>query len=305
MSKATRRQEWFDRGVQALVSARPGAPSLYCCPLCIRGFDTANPHLSLEDVPPKNAGGRPLLLTCKKCNNTHGSGLDHHIKAGRELQEILEGTREIRGYIRSGDKRMAVKGTVFGENNALRELEGKSNPPERNAVEESFKSLVGTNAMSQEIHVEFSLKYNEWRERVAWLRVAYLYLTAYLGYTFVLRDVMNPIREQLDHPDEKRVPQVIKKLIGPIPEDCMVSVSSPAELRSFAVKLKRWIFFFPGFVDTDSFYERLAMLPEKGMLSVSGGRLELPSEPMFLCDFHLDYAQYLAFEQAGRLGDGV
>ena len=308
MPEATdyRRRQWFDLGVRALVAARPGAPNVYCCPLCIRGSDTAHPSvLSLEDVPPKSVGGKPLLLTCRQCNNRHGSDLDSHIKAGRDLRDIVEGKRETWGRLRVGENRMTVKGTVFGEDNALEEIAGKSNPPERDAVQSHLESLAGKDASGGEFHFEFSIKHNEWRERVAWLRVAYLYLSALLGYTFVLREVLNPVRDQFRRPDEKLVPQVIKTMIDPIPEDCIVSISRPAELVSFAVKLRRWMFFFPGFVDTDSFYSRLSELPEKGELSVSGKRLDIPTEPKFLCDFHPELARYLALQQSGESRDVV
>jgi len=295
------RQAWFDLGVRAFTAARPGAPNVYCCPLCIHGFNTRHiDMLSIEDVPPQSIGGKPLLLTCRKCNNTCGTELDCHIKAGRDLQEILEGTRETRGRLRVGENRATVKGTIFGDSNILREVNRKSNPLERDAVRSFFKNLVTTEAIGQEFHFEFSMKYDEWRERIAWLRVAYLYLFALLGYTFVLRDALNPIREQFRRPDEKLVPQIIKVMTEPIPDNCMVSISCPTELRSFGVKLHRWMFFFPGLVDSDSFYERLSALPEKGMISVTGQPLEFPTEPKFLCDLNPDIRTYLAHRQAGE-----
>lgn len=307
MSEVTddRRRRWFDMGVQAFGAARPGAPDVYPCPLCARGFNTPHPSvLSFEDVPPKSVGGKPLLLTCRQCNNKHGSDLDSHIQAGRNLREIVEGKRETWGRLRVGEDRMTVKGTVFAEDNALEEMSGKSNPAERDAVESFVESQAGKDAIGSELHFEFSIKHNEWKERVAWLRVAYLYLSALLGYTFVLREVLNPIRDQFRRPDEKLVPQLIKTMVDPIPEDCIVSISRPSELVSFAVKLQRWTFFFPGFVDTDSFYSRLAELPERGELSVSGKRLDFPTEPKYLCDFHPELARYLALQQSGESRDG-
>ena len=32
--------------------------------------------LSVEDVPPRHSGGRPLVLTCKACNSTAGHSID-------------------------------------------------------------------------------------------------------------------------------------------------------------------------------------------------------------------------------------
>jgi hypothetical protein len=291
-----RRAAWFDLGAQAFAAARPGAPHVYCCPLCIRGFEPgSSADLSLEDVPPKSVGGKPLLLTCTRCNNTHGTLLDSHLKAGAELSEVLEGTRETWGRLRVGDDRMTVKGTVFAENNHLVEVPGKGNPPERDAVQTHLESLTS----GDEFHFELSLRYDEWKERLAWLRVAYLYLSALLGYTFVLREVLNPIRDQFNHPSERIVPQVIRTLVDPTPGDFIVSVSQPAELVSFAVKLQRWMFFFPGFVDTEDFYARLEQLPDRGQLSATGKPLDIPTEPRFECDFHPELAQYLAQQQAG------
>jgi hypothetical protein len=52
----------------------------YICPICNQIFsselliqtdDNLNP-LTLEDVPPKKLGGKPILLTCKNCNNEIG-----------------------------------------------------------------------------------------------------------------------------------------------------------------------------------------------------------------------------------------
>jgi hypothetical protein len=300
-----KRQQWFDRGVKALAAARPTAPRVYCCPLCLRGFDLAHMDLlSIEDVPPRSVGGRPLLLTCKQCNNRHGTELDAHIKAGRDLGEILQGSRETWGRLRVGDDRMAVKGTVFGESNELREVAGKSCPAEREAVERFFHGLAGTDATGSEFHFEFAIRHDEWRERVGWLRVAYLYLSALLGHAFVLREVMHPIRDQFQRPDEELVPQIIKTMADPVCEDRIVSVSQPNDLRSFVVQLRRWTFFFPGFVGEDSFYDRLTALPEKGELLLTGNPLAMPREPVYECDFHPEFARLLALHQDDKLAPG-
>jgi len=295
-----RRLKWYERGVRALVAARPTAPQVYCCPLCLRGFDAAHLDLlSIEDVPPRSVGGKPLLLTCRECNNRHGTELDAHIKAGRDLGEVLAGSRETFGRLRVGDERMAVKGTVFGERNELSEMIGKSHPAERDAVQGFFEGLAGGDATGCEFQFEFSMRHDEWRERVGWLRVAYLYLFALLGHTFVLREVMNPIRTQFQRPDEKLVPQIIKTMVEPVAEPRMVSVSRPHDLRSFVVQLERWTFFFPGFVGEDSFCERLAALPERGELSLTGQQLTVPREPVFAGDFHPDVIRLLALGQRG------
>jgi hypothetical protein len=90
-SKATERQQikgrWFDIGAAAFERVFPGArarrfPEIenpYICPLCERPFPRtaiADGTLTFEDAPPKSYGGKPVALSCKGCNNTHGSSLD-------------------------------------------------------------------------------------------------------------------------------------------------------------------------------------------------------------------------------------
>jgi hypothetical protein len=69
---------------------------IYFCPLCQRpflkalAFDQAQSvFLTKEDVPPKHCGGRPLLLTCKICNNDLGSDIDSHIEKQLSIEPFL------------------------------------------------------------------------------------------------------------------------------------------------------------------------------------------------------------------------
>src|SRR5687768_4713615 len=92
---------WFHAGYRAfsaafptLVEKVPFSP-FYVCPLCLRAFSQATVAFGLltcDHVPPKNVGGRRLVLTCKSCNEQSGYALDHH--AGREddVLSFLTGT---------------------------------------------------------------------------------------------------------------------------------------------------------------------------------------------------------------------
>lgn len=50
--------------------------------------------VTIEDVPPKSIGGRPLVLTCRWCNHRSGQLLDANIRIGRDLNEVAEGKRD-------------------------------------------------------------------------------------------------------------------------------------------------------------------------------------------------------------------
>src|ERR1700712_3923958 len=71
---------WFDAGAAALSRVTTGTPSrVYACPLCRYPFvreAVAAHELTMEHVPAGRLGGRELVLTCRRCNNTAGSALE-------------------------------------------------------------------------------------------------------------------------------------------------------------------------------------------------------------------------------------
>src|SRR5918993_3412934 len=72
------KERWFRRGAFALGMHFPAASGKgYGCPICLR----ASLHVAsftVEDVPLRKVGGRPLVLTCYRCNNDAGHQLDAH-----------------------------------------------------------------------------------------------------------------------------------------------------------------------------------------------------------------------------------
>jgi hypothetical protein len=83
MSGAELREQWFEWGAAALTRATRGVVTdRYRCPLCLKDFKREDAKsgdaLTLEDVPPANMGGKPLVLTCRRCNSSAGAALDSH-----------------------------------------------------------------------------------------------------------------------------------------------------------------------------------------------------------------------------------
>jgi hypothetical protein len=80
------KERWFRNGTEALVSAFPRAAGVgYVCPLCL-GASQSIEAFTVEDVPPRKVGGRPLVLTCKPCNDYGGSELDVHWSNVRTIE---------------------------------------------------------------------------------------------------------------------------------------------------------------------------------------------------------------------------
>jgi len=75
---------------------------VYVCPLCItrdrlQAFHRealATAQLTVEHLPPRRAGGRPLVLTCAACNHGAGTALDAHAKAAGRLDAGPDGRLE-------------------------------------------------------------------------------------------------------------------------------------------------------------------------------------------------------------------
>lgn len=78
-------EEMFSRLAVDLAATRPGLVDSVLCPLCLRslGRETLNSQgddrLTVEHIVPSALGGGLITLTCKKCNNSHGSEVDAHL----------------------------------------------------------------------------------------------------------------------------------------------------------------------------------------------------------------------------------
>lgn len=77
---------WFDLGAEAIARVLPGYPRSSVCPWCLTGFLPAAldlGSLTRDHAPPRSLGGAPLVLTCRKCNNSAGSRLNAHMRVMR------------------------------------------------------------------------------------------------------------------------------------------------------------------------------------------------------------------------------
>jgi hypothetical protein len=280
-----KRLEWFKKGVEALAYARPDAPRLYCCPICLRGFDNPN-ILTIEDVPPKSIGGKPLVLTCGVCNNRSGHLLDAHIKTGRDLREIAQGKRDTR--IRFGmDGHTITANALFRPGGIyITGVPENSDPHAHRSLFAKLNEVAATGSKDWKFSIELIVRHNPWREAVGWLRVAYLYAFAALGYNFILRPELNIIREQFQKPNDRIVPQAMKHTGSPSGNG-LSFVYSPTELRGIIVRLDVNLFFFPAYVEASTLYDRLASYPSTGQkLTMSGIHIDLPKRPLFEFDYH-------------------
>lgn len=176
---------------------------MYICPLCLFGYskaalDQTSPNpLTLEDVPPKSVGGRPILLTCKHCNNQAGR------KHDEKILDFLKGASFIKR-----EPNIAVKAFVRFPNGLKIKAEVKHTPknkmvfnlkyPSSMYVDEKLKAFFSKEG---EKTINFSLQIPT-KELICapLLRIGLLLAFYYLGNRILFeenyRKILNIIKPQ-------------------------------------------------------------------------------------------------------------
>jgi hypothetical protein len=238
-----------------------------------------------EDVPPKSVGGRPLLLTCRECNNSSGHLLDAHIRSGQDLKEMAEGRREVPIRLTQFGQTISAVATFGPGHISIAGLPKQSDPRAHEALFAELDRVAASGSRDWDVKITTSTRHSPQREGVGWLRVAYLYASAALGYQWVMRPELERIRDQFRRPDERLVPATMKHTDTATGGDGISFVYSPRELRSVLVRLDRNLFFFPNFNEASSFYDRLeAQQQSPATLKIEGVHIDLPTKPLFLFD---------------------
>ncbi len=212
---------------------------MYICPLCLRGYTKValdqnfhNP-LTIEDVPPKSLGGKPLLLTCKECNSKGGylldSALNQHLQSQWFL--ILSPGAKVVGKV-SVNKLGAVNSTIkFGEKREIFfQVDGKNYMVKKH-IQELQSSESGGD-------INFTVKIpNPTRATVAILKIGFLLSFNYLGNLMLLSPNIEKIVRQINHPDQKILPHTSVTKINQDEhyKKGLYFLTSPENYRSFFV----------------------------------------------------------------------
>ena len=96
-TNAELREKLFHAYSGDLSDCLPQFNGVFICPLCHKSFDKsslAKDELALEHCVPRCLGGKTLTLTCKRCNNKHGSKLDAQLLEWREREDHATGLRD-------------------------------------------------------------------------------------------------------------------------------------------------------------------------------------------------------------------
>ncbi len=255
--RAARRQVLWSRGVEAIQ--RLGGPRVYICPLCVRSFaENQLGVLTFEDVPPKRLGGRPLLLTCKECNDKGGHDVDHHAITEDQLLRVASGQTYRRSpvHVSFADLEVAAELRKEGNTNVISLL-----PPPCNRLTriQDLADAARTWADGTEFQIRLRKGYIPRRSEISWLRSAYLLAFAWLGYRYVYRDLLDIVRAQIREPATRHV-GAFCGYTGAADARRIIAIQEPEWLRGIAVSAHGRIVLLPLFDEDHGFYERFAEL---------------------------------------------
>lgn len=216
---------------------------LYLCPICGKGYpeeSVVTGELTLEDVPPRNMGGRGLLLTCKKCNSKAGHKIDYHIKSQLDLQNLAttligqSDGEETSGNIVINDERFSVTIQRKDECAEFKLIKEANDPKKVNKLKD-FLAMLSAKGNSDDLkfNINKTVKLDYRLLKIAFLKSGFLLLTAMLGYRYAFDKRLSVVREQISNPT--------KDLLGtsfwiepgndqPYPKRRIILVSDPLPL---------------------------------------------------------------------------
>jgi hypothetical protein len=303
-----RRQQWFADGAAALRrtataieqdtgvgAVLPPHGDFYACPCCLDAYGPAalDTHdLTDEHVPPKNAGGKKLVLTCKSCNNEAGSRLDAHADRRTAAEDLRAG----RGTGRTHRVEVAIDGTILrytmidvGEAVLLSVAPTANNPADIDDAERTLDDWAAAGVVDGRFGFRLTQKVSLHQARLSWVRAAYLAAFAAFGYRYAFLTQLAPLRAQLAEPETELLPPLdMIDCDAPADRRQLLVIREPVELRSLAVSIGQHTLFLPA-PDEPRPFQTIA--EELGELAAAvrrprllGAEVPWPTEPQYALD---------------------
>lgn len=170
----------------------------YICPFCKEPF-TSNQleELSEEHAPQNALGGAKIAVTCKKCNNGYGGNIDSDLKTFVLRHEFNKGipNAEVEYELAPG-----LHGSLY--HNEKGDVQFKINTKKCDPKKsEPFIEVTGDGTILNG-KIKLPSKYNAPSASAGLYKSAYIILFKYTGYNFLLNDHYQPLRDQIENPDD-------------------------------------------------------------------------------------------------------
>lgn len=181
------------------------AKDVYICPLCLKSYNLEESLdvLTMEDVPPKSLGGKPILITCKKCNNTCGHKLDvflfNEFKYFEDIKSLGENGKSARLSINGIEVNARIKEKE--DKTLYCDIGNNNNPATLRMFLENIEMAGNNWKIDAKIKLS-NLKRNENAAKLAVLKSAYLLAFYKLGYRYILNSNLSIVRDMLINPEQ-------------------------------------------------------------------------------------------------------
>lgn len=176
----------------------------FICPICLNIIKKEDSDvITLEDVPPKSVGGKPLLITCQPCNNVVGGKIESFLHNELLVSHLLKNPEGIpfkAEYTLNGVK---IKGRYKISSIENQEIQCSIDSNDINNYP-NFTQELDHNWDGANLEIKYdltSVKRNDEYANLSILKSAYLLAFAKLGYMYILNNNLDTIRDQLQNPD--------------------------------------------------------------------------------------------------------
>jgi hypothetical protein len=227
-------------------------------------------------------------LTCGPCNSNAGQELDAHIAAAADAAEIATGRKALDTRMTFGGHGITASILFTDQGLDIRGIPSRSSPKEQEGFFQALAQAANQESTDHTFNLTYRDPHDPWRETVAWLRVAYLFVFATLGYNYILQPSLESIRTQIRAPEQKIVPYLVKRVTDHPHKNTIYFIAAPERFRAIAVMVHDRFVVLPDFENPSTLAERVAAMPvEQWPTTFTGIGLATPRTPQYHADFHL------------------
>jgi hypothetical protein len=276
LTSSVRGRAWFYLASSAFKRSFPEVANQvpvddFCvCPICVRAFGVQALEarfLTREHAPPESVGGNRLVLTCRDCNVGAGHQIDSHMRREADVMDFAAGQlKEIKAGLVTKCGSVPIRLSASGSGLLMLGLPHATRPEVHASVMGQFEAATKA---KDERRVDFRIHFAPFsanRARVSWLRSAYLVFFAALGYRFICRPELDPVRAKIRSPESDDGPRTFRLILDKAREPTLIRIDEPEVLRSYAMIYRRNVIFLPRAND-HTLYARLAEHPSTAHFS--------------------------------------
>lgn len=214
----------------------PEYAGYFACPFCLRLFTRKaikDGLLSIEHIIPSCIGGKLVTLTCKTCNNLHGTALDAKLVAHFRFRDQITGKnpKPLRATVKIGEGEFTADILFKGKEIDVLGLPNLSNPKQLQYATNALEVGVDT------ITFQRKLVFGGPEVTAAIIRVAYLLMFRFFGYGYVFHPNLEPVRNRIMNPHVETWQTAILTAHSLPSNNAVALLKKPTNLRCFMAML--------------------------------------------------------------------